>query len=243
MYFVVSSNQAVLVEGNRNLQTTKINLLQYVGSDNSNNQAIAISELESNSNTFVESFGEYKRGSFENLDTISDSPVNINFNIENIEKTAADEEQILAQIDSQWVEYHDKINDLVILSQDPNFRQTSLTTARSALTLYDDLEVSYQNLVDLNSEIAKISYETSTDVIQLSYFYLTLAAAVSAAFATGAAILVSKRVILGDLVKKTKIELVETTLRDLLGEGADLILEVVKKETTEGKGKENRIPS
>jgi hypothetical protein len=240
MYFGVNLNQAALQEGNQDLQYTKINLLQYIGSQNANQQSAAIVELESNSNAFIESFGGYKKESLASLNKIYTFPLQLEYlNDENTNEMLVDEAQILVRINGEWNEYHSKIKDQIILSKDPNFRQTSLNNAAEALTLFDKLEPSYQSLITLNNEMAKVSYEASNNVVQLAYFYVSIAAAISTASATGAAILVSKRVILGDLVKKTKIELVETTLRDLLGEGADLILEVVKKEIPEGKEKKS----
>jgi hypothetical protein len=232
MYFGVNLNQVTLQEGYQHLQSTKINLLQYTSSQ-SVDQREAILNLESNTNAFVKSFGEYKK--------VSTFPIQVEFvNNEKIEAIVQNEEQIVARINAEWDEYHAKIKDLAILSRDPNFRQTSLNNAAQALALFSGLEESYRDLLALNADLAKTSYEASNTVVQYAYFFVSIAAAISAACATGAAILVSKRVILGDLVKKTKIEMVETTLRDLLGEGADLILEVVKKEMPERKEEKSR---
>jgi hypothetical protein len=228
MYFGVNLNQVTLQEGDQYLQSTKISLLQYSASSSPSQQSAAISDLDTDSKAFIKTFAEYKK--------VSTFPIQVEFvNSDNIDQLIQNEEQLLMRINSGWNQYHDKLRDLTILSKDPSFRQTGQATAAQALDMVDDLEGSYQELIVLNSDLARISYEASSTVVQLAYFYVSIAAAISAASATGAAILVSKRVILGDLVKKTKVEMVETTLRDLLGEGADLILEVVKKEIPEGK--------
>jgi len=223
MYFGVNLNMATLEEGNRALQSTKIDLLQYIGSQSDDQQASAIAALDSHSNTFDESLGDYKK--------ISTFPIKVEFvpNVE-LDQMVSNEAKILSKIDNEWNEYDSKIKDLTILSKDPNFRQTGLKNAAHALVLFDELEASYLDLIALNIDLGKTSYESSNTVVQLAYFYVGIAASISAACATAAAILLSRRVILGDLVKKTKIEMIETTLKDLLGEGADLILEIVKKE-------------
>ncbi len=232
MYFGINLNQANLQESNHDLQSTRINLLQYINAENVNEQKAAILELEKNSNGFVQSFGGYEE--------ISNFPTHTGFVVNNdIDQLIADEQGLVSEINIEWNQYYDKIKDLVILSKDPNFRQAGINNAVQALAMLDKLEFSHQNLIALNVDFARTLYEASTTMVQQAYFFVGIAASISAACATGAAILVSKRVILGDLVSKTKIEMVETTLRDLLGEGADLILEVVRKELP-GKGvKEN----
>jgi hypothetical protein len=83
--------------------------------------------------------------------------------------------------------------------------------------LNDRLVESYDALVELNTQIGDASREQSQQVMQVAFFYGGLASALSAACATAAAILVSKRVVLGDLVRMSKLDLIETTLRDLIG--------------------------
>ena len=223
MYFGVSVNQANLQEGNKALQSTKIDLLQYIGSHSDNQQASAIASLDRDSNAFSKYFGSYKK--------VSTFPIKIEFVANrDIDRIISNEVGILSRIDNKWSEYQAELKDLMILSKDPSFRQSGQIEAAKALALFDGVEASYQDLVTLNTDLGKASYEASNTVVQLAYFYEVIAASISAACATGAAILVSKRIILGDLVKKTKIDMIETTLRDLIGEGADLILEIVKKE-------------
>ena len=219
MYFGVSVNQANLQEGNKALQSTKIDLLQYIGPHSDNQQASAIASLDRDSNAFSKYFGSYKK--------VSTFPIKIEF--------ISNEVGIVSRIDSKWSGYQAELKDLMILSKDPSFRQSGQIEAAKALALFDEVEASYQDLITLNNDLGKASYEASNTVVQLAYFYEVIAASISAACATGAAILVSKRVILGDLVNKTKIEMIETTLRDLIGEGADLILEIVKKEIPTAK--------
>jgi hypothetical protein len=235
MYFGVSVNQANLQDGNRALQSTKIDLLQYIGSQSNNQQASAIAGLDRDSNAFSKYFGSYKK--------VSTFPIKIEFVANrDIDRIILNEEGVLSRIDSKWNEYQAELKDLIILSKDPSFRQSGQIEAAKALAIFDDVEASYQDLITLNIDLGKASYEASNTVLQLAYFYEVIAASVSAACATGAAILVSKRVILGDLVNKTKIEMIETTLRDLVGEGADLILEIVKKEIPTAKGERKQNP-
>jgi hypothetical protein len=85
----------------------------------------------------------------------------------------------------------------------------------------------------MNVQIGDALRERSLQTIQIAFIYGGFAAAVSAASATAAAIMVSKRVVLGDLVRMTKLELIETTLRDLIGGGADALLTMIKTQMSE----------
>ena len=223
MYFGVALNQATLYDGSKTLQAARIDLLLYIGSQSNNQQTATVKKLDSDSDAFANYLYSYKK--------VSSFPIHVEFvTNKDIDRIVSDEERVLSRINEKWNAYHNEIKDLVTLSKDPSFRQSSLNNAAEALALLDELEASYQDLIALNIDLGETSYESSNTVVQLAYFYEGVAASISAACATGAAILVSKRVILGNLVKNTKIEMIETTLRDLLGEGADVILEVVRKE-------------
>jgi hypothetical protein len=78
--------------------------------------------------------------------------------------------------------------------------------------------------------------------MQLAFLYGGIAPAVSAASTTAAAILVSKRVVLGDIVRMTKLDLVETMLRDLIGGGADALLAMFKSQMGEQPSAQAAMP-
>lgn len=231
MYFGVVNNQAILQKSDHQLQSSKINILQFINLQENDSQdkqqkiRATLEELQSNSDTFVATFGGYKNvsGAFPNQDRSL-------LNGKKLDQAIVDEQKLIAQVDNEWNDYHGKAEDLIILSEDPNFKQIALNKATQALVAFEALDNSFQELTALNLDIGEISYETSNDVVHLAYFYIGIAASISAGSATAAAILVSRRVILGDLVKRTKIEMVETTIRDLLGDGADLILQFFMKE-------------
>lgn len=154
----------------------------------------------------------------------------------NVAKLASDETVLANKIAQQWKDYSTKVDDLAILSSDQNFASQSSATAGQLIVLNDRLVESYDALVGLNTQIGDASREQSQQVMQAAFFYGGLASAISAACATAAAILVSKRVVLGDLVRMSKLDLIETTLRDLIGGGADTLVGMIKSQMSEEAG-------
>lgn len=139
----------------------------------------------------------------------------------NIPEMASDETLLVGRIDQRRNDYSEKVDDWAILVTDPSFAPQADASAGQRVILADRLVNSYNVLVELNGQIGAASREQSKLVMmQLAFFYGGIASAISAACATAAVILVSKRIVLGDLVRMSKLELAETSLRDLAGGGA-----------------------
>jgi hypothetical protein len=148
----------------------------------------------------------------------------------NISKIVSDETLLVNAIDQQWNVYSSRVEDLSILASEPSFGAQANAEANQLAGLADTLISSYDALAAVNAQIGDATRERFIQTMQLAFLYGGIASAISAASATAAAILVSKRVVLGDLVRMTKLELVETTLRDLIGGGTDALLAMVKNQ-------------
>lgn len=138
----------------------------------------------------------------------------------NIPKMTSDETLLVGRIDQRWKDYSEKVDDWAILATDPSFAPQADASAGQLVILADRLVNSYNALVELNGQKGAASRGQSQMVMQLAFFYGGIASAISATCAIAAAILVSKRIVLGDHVRMSKLELAETSLRDLVGGGA-----------------------
>ena len=230
------SNMAILQMNKGDLLAMKADLVQYTSSQDAGQKASAIAHMQELKNGIAGIAGDYKTikdlpGGFEPPGIVI-QPVS-SFNVA---KLASDETVLANRIAQQWKDYSTKVDDLAILSSDPNFASQSLATAGQLIVLNDRLVESYDALVELNTQIGDASREQSQQVMQVAFFYGGLASAISAACATAAAILVSKRVVLGDLVRMSKLDLIETTLRDLIGGGADTLVGMIKSQMSEEAG-------
>jgi hypothetical protein len=230
------SNMALLQKSKGDLVAMRADLLQYTTSPDAGQKASAISHMQGLKNGIAGIQEEYKSiedlpGGFEPPGVFL-RPVG-SFDIA---KLASDEVVLANRIGQQWKDYATKVDDLAILASDPAFGSQATATAGQLLVLNDRLVESYDAMVELNTQIGEASREQSQQVMQVAFFYGGLASAISAACATAAAILVSKRVVLGDLVRQSKLELVETTLRDLIGGGADALVGMIKSQMSEEAG-------
>ena len=230
------SNMAILQMNKGDLLAMKADLVQYTSSQDAGHKASAIAHMQELKNGIAGIAGDYKAikdlpGGFEPPGIII-QPVS-SFNVA---KLASDETVLANRIAQQWKDYSTKVDDLAILSSDPNFASQASATAGQLIVLNDRLVESYDALVELNTQIGDASREQSQQVMQVAFFYGGLASAISAACATAAAILVSKRVVLGDLVRMSKLDLIETTLRDLIGGGADTLVGMIKSQMSEEAG-------
>jgi hypothetical protein len=228
---------AILQMNKGDLLAMKADLVQYTSSQDAGQKASAITHMQELKNGIAGIAGDYKAikdlpGGFEPPGIII-QPVS-SFNVA---KLASDETVLANRIAQQWKDYSTKVDDLAILSSDPNFASQASATAGQLIVLNDRLVESYDALVELNTQIGEASREQSQQVMQVAFFYGGLASAISAACATAAAILVSKRVVLGDLVRMSKLDLIETTLRDLIGGGADTLVGMIKSQMSEEEGK------
>jgi hypothetical protein len=232
------SNMDILQKNKGDLLNIRTDLTQYAGAANLQQKAAAISQMKELKDDMAKSLGEYKKiqdlpGGFRTPGIII-QPVS-SFNVA---KLATDENLLVSRIGQQWKDYGTKVDDLAILSTDPTFASQASASATQLVTMTDKLVESYNALIALNTDIGNASKEQSQLEMQAAFFYGGIASAISAACATAAAILVSKRVVLGDLVRMSKLELVETSLRDLIGGGADALVAMVKSQMTEEEGGE-----
>ena len=230
------TNLGILSRGKGDLLAMKSDLVQYISTQDTGTRSANIAAVKALKSDFSSISPGYKKiqdlpGGFKTPGFIV-MPVSSY----NIPKIASDEALLAAKINQQWKDYSSKVDDWAILSTDPSFASQANASAGQLVILTDRLVSSYDSLVELNGQIGAASKEQSQIVMQLAFFYGGIASAISAACATAAAILVSKRVVLGDLVRMSKLELVETSLRDLIGGGADALVAMVKSQMSEEEG-------
>lgn len=214
-------NLAILSKNKSDLSAIRSDLIQFttVSGDQKTAQVAHMLELKSGIDGSID---DYKR--IEDLSAVSNRQLAL---------MASEESLLVSDINQQWGAYSSRIEDLSILVSDPSFSAQANAEANQLTTQADRLISSYDSLYSTNVQIGDVLRERSLQTIQLAFVYGGFAAAISAASATAAAIMVSKRVVLGDLVRMTKLELIETTLRDLIGGGADALLTMIKTQMSE----------
>ncbi len=224
------SNMAIISKNKSDIASIKADLVQLSSSTSDSQRSARISHILELKAGIDGSMDGYKR--VEDLPNAFNQPFGPVLPVDrfNISKIVSDETLLVNDINQQWDVYSSRIDDLSILASNPSFAPQANAEANQLAVLADTLISSYDSLSAVNTQIGDASRERSLQTMQLAFLYGGIASAVSAASATAAAILVSKRVVLGDIVRMTKLELVETTLRDLIGGGADALLAMVKSQ-------------
>jgi hypothetical protein len=225
-------NLAILSKNKSDLSAIRSDLVQFTSTSGDQKTAWVMHMLELKSG-IDGSMDDYKR--IEDLPKAFDQPFGFVFPVDsfNVSKLASDETLLVSDINRQWSAYSSRVEDLSILVSDSSFSVQANAEAGQLTTQADRLISSYDSLYSVNVQIGDALWERSLQTMQLAFLYGGFAPAISAAAATAAAILVSKRVVLGDLVRMTKMELIETTLRDLIGGGADALLTMIKTQMSE----------
>lgn len=227
-------NLGIISKNKADISGIRSDLVQFTSAASDSQKSARLShilELKAGINGSME---EYKR--IEDLPKAFDQPFGFVLPADsfNVPKLASDEALLVADVNEQWDSYSSRIEDLSILASNPSFTAQANAEAGQLITQADRLISSYDSLYTVNVQIGDALKDRSLQTMQLAFIYGSLAFAISAACATAAAILVSKRAVLGDIVRMTKLELVGTTLRDLIGGGADALLAMVKSQMSEG---------
>ncbi|WP_415280786.1 hypothetical protein [Candidatus Nitrososphaera sp. FF02] len=222
------ANMEILTANKGDLLGIRSDLIQYSSAADAAQKSASISHALALKNNIDATVGQYK--------TVEELPGEfLPVEGQDLSRVSADETVLVQEIEQEWQSYGSQVEDLAILSTDSSFSLQADSEARRLVAASDGLVASYDELIAVNGQIGDASRAQSQEVMRLAFFYGSLAASISAAAATAAAILVSKRVVLGDLVRMSKMELVETTLRDLIGGGADALVEMIKSQMQEGK--------
>lgn len=226
-------NLGIISKNKADLATIRSDLVQFTSATSDSQKSARMSHMLELKAGIDGNMDEYKR--IEDLPKAFDQPFGSVSSGDsfNISKLASDEALLVADVNGQWDSYSSRIEDLSILASNPSFTAQANAEAGQLMTQADRLISSYDSLYTVNVQIGNALRDRSLQTMQLAFIYGSLASAISAAAATAAAILVSKRVVLGDLVRMTKMELVETTLRDLIGGGADALLAMIKSQMSE----------
>jgi len=225
-------NLGIISKNKADLATIRSDLVQFTSATSDSQKSARMSHMLELKSGIDGSMEEYKR--IEDLPKAFDQPFgSVSGDSFNVSKLASDEALLVADVNGRWDSYSSRIEDLSILASNPSFSAQANAEAGQLMTQADRLISSYDSLFTVNVQIGDALKNRSLQTMQLAFIYGSLASAISAAAATAAAILVSKRVVLGDLVRMTKMELVETTLRDLIGGGADALLAMIKSQMSE----------
>jgi hypothetical protein len=119
------------------------------------------------------------------------------------------EASLVNQVHKNWQDYRTERDNTIALSNENKSAQALSDFDGPEANKFDQLLLTYQKIVDLNTAIAKIMYDESISVVQEAIIYDIIASAVSAAAAITAAMLLSKRLTppLAEIERRAKKEI------------------------------------
>jgi hypothetical protein len=186
VYYGALLIQVGLNDGNAQLLQMRLNVQRYILADNATEKHTVLTNIQQAEDKFMQTLFDYKR--------ITDFPIQVVIlNNRGQSSLIPYEAQLVNQVHKNWQDYKTERDATLALSNEN--RQAAAIKEFNGLegNKFDQLLVTYDKIVDLNTQIAKIMYEESIFVVQEAILFDIIASAASAGAAIIAAILLSKR--------------------------------------------------
>lgn len=202
IYYGALLIQVGLNDGNAQLLQMRLNVQRYILTDNVTEKHLLSNNIQQAEDKFTQTLFGYKR--------ITDFPIQIIIlNTRGQDYLIPYEASLVNQVHKNWQNYRTERDNTLALSNENKTAQAVSDFDGPEANKFDQLLLTYQKIVDLNTVIAKIMYDESISVVQEAIIYDIVASAVSAAAAVTAAMLLSKRLTppLAEIERRAKKEI------------------------------------
>lgn len=202
IYYGALLIQVGLNDGNAQLLQMRLNVQRYILTDNITEKHLLSNNILQAEDKFTQTLFGYKR--------ITDFPIQIIIlNTRGQDYLIPYEASLVNQVHKNWQNYRTERDNTLALSNENKTAQAVSDFDGPEANKFDQLLLTYQKIVDLNTVIAKIMFDESISVVQWAIIYDIVASAVSAAAAVTAAMLLSKRLTppLAEIERRAKKEI------------------------------------
>lgn len=202
IYYGALLIQVGLNDGNAQLLQMRLNVQRYILTDNITEKHLLSNNIQQAEDKFTQTLFGYKR--------ITDFPIQIIIlNTRGQDYLIPYEASLVNQVHKNWQNYRTERDNTLALSNENKTAQAVSDFDGPEANKFDQLLLTYQKIVDLNTVIAKIMFDESISVVQWAIIYDIVASAVSAAAAVTAAMLLSKRLTppLAEIERRAKKEI------------------------------------
>jgi hypothetical protein len=202
IYYGALLIQVGLNDGNAQLLQMRLNVQRYILTDNITEKQLLSNNIQQAEDKFTQTLFGYKR--------ITDFPIQIIIlNTRGQDYLIPYEASLVNQVHKNWQNYRTERDNTLALSNENKTAQAVSDFDGPEANKFDQLLLTYQKIVDLNTVIAKIMFDESISVVQWAIIYDIVASAVSAAAAVTAAMLLSKRLTppLAEIERRAKKEI------------------------------------
>ncbi|MFZ0220750.1 MAG: MCP four helix bundle domain-containing protein [Candidatus Nitrosopolaris sp.] len=186
VYYGALLIQVGLNDGNAQLLQMRLNVQRYIVADNATEKHSLLTNIQQTEDKFLQTLFNYKR--------ITDFPIQIVIlNNRGQGYLIPYEAQLVNQVHKNWQDYRTERDTTLALSNENRPADAIKEFDGPEANKFDQLLITYNKIVDLNTQIAKIMYDESIFVVQEAILFDVVASAASACAAITAAILLSKK--------------------------------------------------
>ena len=186
LYFGTVTIITSLSDGHKDLVEMRLDMGRFISAQGEPERQKILAHMEQDENGFLRTLIGYKK--------IDDFPLQIEIlESRGMGNLTSYEDSLLTRVNSDWQDYQAERNKVIALA---SAGQTEEATAYSNTVTADKfsrLVSTYNEIVDLNNQLASIMYDESRSVVQQAFMYEIIASVSSAAFASAAALLASRK--------------------------------------------------
>jgi hypothetical protein len=186
VYYGALVIQVSLNDGHAQLLQMRLNVQRYILADNATEKHSLLTNIQQAEDKFMQTLFDYKR--------ITDFPIQVVIlNDLGQSSLIPYEAQLVNQVHKNWQDYRSERDTTLALSNENRQADAIKEFDGQEANKFDQLLITYDRIVDLNTQIAKIMYDESIFVVQQAILFDIIASAASAGAAIIAAILLSKK--------------------------------------------------
>jgi hypothetical protein len=186
MYFGTVTIITNLSEGHRELLEMRLDIGRLLSTDDEQKRQELLASISQSESGFLGTLIGYKE--------IDDFPLQIGIlERRGLGNLTSYEDSLLTQVNSDWLDFQRERNTVITLSNAGLREDATVYSNTVAADKFSKLILTYNQIVELNNDLARIMYEESQLVVETAFMYEIIFSVSSTAFAGAMALAISRR--------------------------------------------------
>jgi hypothetical protein len=186
LYFGTVTIITGLSGGHKDLVEMRLDMGRFISARSEPERQEILAHINQDENGFLRTLIGYKE--------IDDFPLQIEIlERRGMGNLTTYEDSLLTRVNSNWQDYQNERNKVIELASAGQIDDATVYSNTVAADKFSRLTSTYNNIVDLNNQLARIMYDESQSVVQQAFIYEVIASVSSAAFASAVALLASRK--------------------------------------------------
>lgn len=175
-----------LSDGHKDLVEMRLDMGRFISAQSEPERQEILAHINQDENGFLRTLIGYKE--------IDDFPLQIEIlKRRGMGNLTTYEDPLLTRVNSNWQDYQNERNKVIELASAGQTDSATVYSNTVAADKFSRLTSTYNNIVDLNNQLACIMYDESQSVVQQAFIYEVIASVSSAAFASAVVLLASRK--------------------------------------------------